>query len=52
MLPDLALDDIENRNLVLEPSGVSGLDALVCFLVGAACIYAAFRTWPDQHRYG
>jgi hypothetical protein len=32
--------------------GLSGLDALVFFLVAAACVYAAFRTWRDQHRYG
>ena len=31
--------------------GVSGLDALVCFLVAAACIWAAFWTWRQQHRY-
>jgi hypothetical protein len=30
----------------------SGLDALVFFLVAAACVYAGFRTWRDQHRYG
>ena len=29
--------------------GVSGLDALVFFLVAGACIYAAVRTWRDQH---
>ena len=32
--------------------GLSGLDALVFFVVAAACVYAAFRTWRDQHRYG
>ena len=32
--------------------GVSGRDALVFFLVAAACIYAAVRTWREQHRYG
>jgi hypothetical protein len=32
--------------------GVSGPDALVFFLVAAACIYAGVRTWRDQHRYG
>jgi hypothetical protein len=32
--------------------GVSGRDALVFFLVAGACIYAAVRTWRDQHRYG
>jgi hypothetical protein len=28
--------------------GLRGLDALVCFLVAAACVYAAFRTWRGQ----
>ena len=32
--------------------GVSGLDALVFFLVAAGCIYAAVRTWRGQNRYG
>ena len=32
--------------------GVSGPDALVFFLVAAACIYAAVRTWRDQNTYG
>ena len=31
--------------------GVSGPDALVFFLVAAACIYAAIRTWRDQRTY-
>jgi len=31
--------------------GVSGPDALVFFLVAAACIYAALRTWRDQRNY-
>jgi hypothetical protein len=31
--------------------GLNGLDALAFFLVAAACVYAAFRTWRDQHRY-
>ena len=31
--------------------GVSGPDALVFFVVAAASIYAAVRTWRDQHRY-
>ena len=31
---------------------LAGLDALAFFLVAAACVYAAFRTWRDQHRYG
>jgi hypothetical protein len=33
-------------------SSLSGLDALAFFLVAAACGYAAFRTWREQHRYG
>ena len=28
-----------------------GRDALACFLVGAACIYAGVRTWRGQHTY-
>jgi len=28
----------------------SGRDALVFFLVAAACAYAAVRTWRDQRR--
>src|SRR5436190_1456532 len=32
--------------------GVSGLDALVFFLVAGACVYAGVRTWRDQRRYG
>ena len=31
--------------------GVSGPDALVFFVVAAACIYAAVRTWRDQRTY-
>ena len=34
---------------IAPPSG--GLDALAFFLVAGACIYAAFRTWREQHRY-
>lgn len=30
---------------------LSGPDALVCFVVGAACIYAGVRTWRDQRTY-
>jgi hypothetical protein len=33
-------------------SGVSGLDALVFFVVAAVCIYAAVRTWRRQRHYG
>ena len=32
--------------------GLSGLDALVFFLVAGACVYAAVRTWREQRRYG
>ena len=32
-------------------AGVSGLNALVCFLVAGACVYAAVRTWREQRRY-
>ena len=32
-------------------AGVSGPDALVFFVVAAACVYAALRTWRNQHRY-
>ena len=31
--------------------GVSGPDALVFFLVAAACVYVAVRAWRDQHRF-
>jgi hypothetical protein len=34
----------------LSPSG--GPDALAFFLVLAACVYAAVRTWREEHRYG
>ncbi|HEY7197566.1 MAG TPA: hypothetical protein VH306_10285 [Gaiellaceae bacterium] len=30
----------------------TGLQALVFFLVLAACVYAMFRVWRDQHTYG
>jgi hypothetical protein len=30
---------------------LSGPDLLAFFLVAAACIYAAVRTWREQHRY-
>ncbi|HZQ03931.1 MAG TPA: hypothetical protein VFA88_07915 [Gaiellaceae bacterium] len=33
-------------------AGLSGRDALVFFVVAGACIYAAFRTWREQNRYG
>jgi hypothetical protein len=31
--------------------GLSGLDALVFFVVAGACVWAAFWTWRTQHRY-
>jgi small-conductance mechanosensitive channel len=31
---------------------LNGLNALAFFLVAGACVYAAFRTWREQHRYG
>jgi len=31
---------------------LAGRDALAFFGVAAACVYAGFRTWRDQHRYG
>jgi len=30
---------------------LTGRDLLAFFLVAAACIYAAVRTWREQHRY-
>jgi len=32
-------------------ASLSGLDALVFFLVAGACVYAAVRTWREQRRY-
>jgi hypothetical protein len=32
--------------------GPSGPDALAFVLVLAACVYAVFRVWRDEHRYG
>ena len=32
--------------------GPSGPDALAFVLVLAACAYAVFRVWRDEHRYG
>jgi hypothetical protein len=29
-----------------------GADALVFFLVLAACVFVGIRTWREQHRYG
>jgi len=31
--------------------GPSGPDALAFLLVLAACVYAGFRVWRDEHRY-
>jgi hypothetical protein len=33
-------------------SALSGLNALVFFLVAGACVFAAIRTWREQRRYG
>jgi len=33
-------------------SSLSGLNALVFFLVAGACVFAAVRTWREQRRYG
>jgi hypothetical protein len=33
-------------------AGISGLDALVFFVVAGVCVYAAVRTWREQRRYG
>ncbi len=30
---------------------LNGRDLLAFFLVAAACVYAAVRTWREQHRY-
>jgi len=32
--------------------GPSGPDALAFLLVLAACVYAGYRVWRDEHRYG
>jgi hypothetical protein len=31
---------------------LSGRNLLAFFLVAGACVYAALRTWREQHRYG
>ena len=33
-------------------ASLRGLDALAFFLVLAACVYAAVRTWRSRHHYG
>jgi hypothetical protein len=33
-------------------AGLSGLDALVFFVVAGACVFCAVWTWREQHRYG
>jgi hypothetical protein len=33
-------------------ASLSGRDALVFFLVAAACVFAAVRTWRERHTYG
>jgi hypothetical protein len=30
---------------------LSGREALVFFIVAGVCVYAALRTWREQHRY-
>jgi hypothetical protein len=32
-------------------AGISGLNALVFFVVAGVCVYAAVRTWREQRRY-
>jgi hypothetical protein len=32
-------------------ASLSGRDALAFFVVAGACIFAAVKTWRDQHRY-
>jgi len=33
-------------------SALSGVNALVFFLVAGACVFAAVRTWRERRRYG
>ena len=46
----LALVDIAARFVIPWPSG--GLEALVFFVVLAACGFAMWRVWHDEHTYG
>ena len=46
----LALVDIGAAVLLPWPSGA--LEALVFFFVLAACAFAAWRVWRDEHTYG
>lgn len=47
----LALVDLAAATLLPEyPSG--GLEALVFFFVLAACAFAMWRVWRDEHTYG
>jgi hypothetical protein len=46
----LALFDIVARFFLPWPSG--GLEALVFFVVLAACGFAMWRVWQDQHTFG
>jgi hypothetical protein len=32
-------------------ASLSGREALVFFVVAGVCVYAALRTWREQHRY-
>jgi hypothetical protein len=46
----LALVDIGAAIVLPWPSG--GLEALIFFFVLAACGFAAWRVWRDEHTYG
>jgi hypothetical protein len=46
----LAVVNIGAAFAVDYPSG--GLEALVFFAVLAACVFAAWRVWRDEHTYG
>jgi hypothetical protein len=46
----LALANIGIAFAVDYPSG--GLEALVFFAVLAACVFACWRVWRDEHTYG
>jgi hypothetical protein len=46
----VAMVDVAAAFVTSFPSG--GLEALVFFLVLAACAFAMVRVWRDQHSYG
>jgi hypothetical protein len=46
----LAIVNVGAAFVTRFPAG--GLEALVFFVVLAACAYAMVRTWRDQHSYG